>query len=197
MIDEERADLQQRELAVAEERACLAARRVDLETRARDLREREVAFQEKEAKVEELLAERSEGIEWVVKWVGEANPTLDTLGLSPIRVAEAPPSLGAVLPALDSAAECLQCMESTILKRLETEGREVAWAMVEYVLTCFRSHDPAVPLTPVLVGPVPEMVAAAREGVQEAVGIVVSHIERLAKPDLPTGGPPPPGPPIE
>jgi hypothetical protein len=87
-------------------------------------------------------------------------------------------------------------MESTVLERLETEGRAVAQAMVEYVLTCFWSHDPMVPLTPVFVGPMLEMVAAAREGVQEAVGIVVSRIERLADPDLPTEGDPS-GPPTE
>jgi hypothetical protein len=44
MIDEERADLPQRELAVVEERARLAAHRVDLGNRAQDLREREVAL---------------------------------------------------------------------------------------------------------------------------------------------------------
>jgi hypothetical protein len=193
MIDEQRADLQEQELAVAKERASLSASRVDLVTQAQDLKEqeaalqeREMAFHEREAKMEELLAERSAGIERVVKWVGEANPTLDTLGLSPIQVAEAPPSLGAVLPALDSAAERLLRIESTVLERLETKGRVVARAMVEYILTCFRSHDPAILLTPILVGPVPEMVAVAREGVQEAVEIVVSPIKRRARLDLPT-----------
>jgi hypothetical protein len=150
-----------------------------------------MAFQEREAKIEELLAERSTGIDRVVKWVSEANPTLDTLGLSPIQVAEAPPSLGIVLPALDSTAEWLRRMESTILERLETEGRAVARVMAEYILTCFWSHDPAVPLTPILVGPVPETVAAAREGVQETVEIVVSRIKRRAGPDLPTEETPP------
>jgi chromosome segregation ATPase len=196
MIDEERANLQQQELAVAEERARLASLRVDLANWAQDLREREVALQEKEAKVEEFLAEWSAGIERVVKSVGEANSSLDTLGLSPIQITEAPSSLGAILPALDSAVERLQLMESTVLERLETEGQAVARAMVEYVLTCFRSQDPAVPLTPVLVGPVLETVAAAWEGVQEAVGIVVSRIERLADPDLLTEGDPF-GPPTE
>jgi hypothetical protein len=146
--------------------------------------------------MEELLAKRSAGIDRVVKWVGEANPTLDTLGLSPIQVAEAPPSLGVVLPALDSATEWLRRMESTVLERLETEGQVVAQAMAEYILTCFRSHDPVVPLTPVLVGPVPEMVAAAREGVQEAADIVVSHIERRLGPG-PASGRDPFGPPEE
>jgi hypothetical protein len=105
-----------------EERARLASLRVDLANQAQDLREREVALQEKEAKVEELLAEQSTRIERVVKWVGEANSSLDTLGLSPIQVAKAPSSLGTILPTRDSTAERLQCMESTVLERLETEG---------------------------------------------------------------------------
>jgi hypothetical protein len=162
-----------------------------MEVRARDLREREVAVQEKEAKLEGLLAEQSAGIERVVKWVGEANSTLDILGLSPIQVAEAPSSLGAVLPLLDSASEHLQRLESTVVGRLETEGQEVARVVVDYVLTCFWSHDPAIPLTPVLVGPVPETVAAAHEGVQEAVEIMAARFKRFTGPDLQTGGPPP------
>jgi hypothetical protein len=64
-----------------------------------------MAFHEREAKMEELLAQRSTRIERVVKWVDEANLALDTLGLSAIQVAYAPPSLGVVLPALDSATE--------------------------------------------------------------------------------------------
>jgi hypothetical protein len=91
-----------------------------LQKREMALQEREMALQEREAKMEELLAERSTGIDRVVRWVGEANPSLDALGLSPIQVAEAPPSLGVVLPVLDSAAERLRRMESTVLNRLET-----------------------------------------------------------------------------
>jgi hypothetical protein len=155
-----------------------------------------MAFQEREAKMEELLAERSAGIDRVVRWVGEANPTLDSLELNPIQVAEAPPSLGAILPALDSAVERLRRMESTVLDRLETEGRVVARAMAEYILTCYRSHDPAILLTPVLVRPVRETVAAAWEGLQEVVDIVVSRIERRPSPGLARGRDPS-GPPEE
>jgi hypothetical protein len=143
MIDDKRATLQQQEVAVQEEKARLAALQTDMESRARDLKEREVAAQEKEArlaplqtdleartwdlkerevKVEGLLAEQSTGIEPVVKGVGEANTTLDTLGLSPIQVAEAPSSLDTVLPALDSTVEHLQRLESTVVERLESEG---------------------------------------------------------------------------
>jgi hypothetical protein len=171
-------------VAIQEKEARLAALQMDMEARTQDLKEQE-------AKVEGLLAEQSAGIERVVKWVGEANSTLDILGLSPIQVAEAPSSLGAVLPLLDSASEHLQRLESTVVGRLETEGQEVARVVVDYVLTCFWSHDPAIPLTPVLVGPVPETVAAAHEGVQEAVEIMAARFKRFTGPDLQTGGPPP------
>jgi hypothetical protein len=140
--------------------------------------------------VEGLLVEQSAGIERVVKWVGEANSTLDILGLSPIQVAEAPSSLGAVLPVLDSAAERLQRLESTVVGRLDTEGQEVARVVADYILTHFWSHNPVIPLTPVLVGPVPETVAAAREGVQKAVEILAASFERFTGLDLQTGGAP-------
>jgi hypothetical protein len=65
---------------------------------------------------------------------------------------------------------------------LETEGRAVARGMAEYILTCFRSHDPAFQLTPVLVGPIRATAAAAQEGVQEAVDMVVSLIRRRPGP---------------
>jgi hypothetical protein len=87
-------------------------------------------------------------------------------------------------------------MESTILDRLEIEGRVVARVMTEYVLTYFCSHDPAIPLSPVLVGPVRETVAAAREGVQEVADIMVSRIERRPGPG-PASGRDPSGPPEE
>jgi hypothetical protein len=35
-------------------------------------------------------------------------------------------------------------MEFAILDHLETEGRVVARATAEYILTCYRSHDPAI-----------------------------------------------------
>jgi hypothetical protein len=56
--------------------------------------------------------------------------------------------------------------------------------VVDHVLTCFRSHDPAISLTPVLEGPVPEAEAAAREGVQEAVKIMPSRFKHNVEPDL-------------
>jgi hypothetical protein len=54
--------------------------------------------------------------------------------------------------------------------------------MAEYILTSFRSHDPTVQLTPVLVGPLRTTAAAAREGVQEAVDMVAARLRRRPGP---------------
>jgi hypothetical protein len=55
---------------------------------------------------------------------------------------------------LDFTVERLRYLESGMHDLLEIEGRAVARGMAEYILTCFRSHDPAFQLTPVLVGPI-------------------------------------------
>jgi hypothetical protein len=75
-------------------------------------------------------------------------------------------------------------LESTLVVRLEAEGWELAQMVVDHVLTCFRSHDLAMSLTPVLKGLGPEAEAAAREGVQKAVEIVASRFERNVEPNL-------------
>jgi hypothetical protein len=54
LIEEQRTDLQEWELAVAQEKSSLATYRVDVVTRAQGLKEREAALQEWEAKMEEL-----------------------------------------------------------------------------------------------------------------------------------------------
>jgi hypothetical protein len=184
MIDNERAALshQEQELsrweaAAKEEEDRLSALWTDLVARTRDLKVRET-------KVEGSLAEQRAGVKRIVKWVGEASTTLETLGLSPIQVVEAPSSLGVVLRALDSVAERLQRLEPTLVTRQAIEGRELARVVADYVLTCFRSHDPVISLTPVLEDPVPEAKAVAQEGVQEAVEIVAARFERNTGPDL-------------
>jgi hypothetical protein len=91
-IDDERATLNLREVAIQDEEACLAALRSGLEARTRDL-------EEWEAEVEGFLAEQRTGVERIMKWVGEASTTLEPLGLSPIHVAEAPSSIGQVSAA--------------------------------------------------------------------------------------------------
>jgi hypothetical protein len=159
-------ELQEQEAAVEKE----------LAAGTRRLREREAALQERVAKVEEFQSEWSASIGRIVRWADEVNSSLEGLGANPIWVAEAPSSLSVALQVLDSTAEHLQGLESGMLDLLEAEGRAVAWGTAEYILTSFRSHDPAIQLTPVLVGPIRVTAAAAKEGVQEAVDMVVSRI---------------------
>jgi hypothetical protein len=165
-------ELQKREEAAEEE----------LAAGTRRLQEREVALREREAKVEELLAERSASIDRITSWVGAVNPVLEALGANPVRVSGASSPLGAALQVLDSTAERLRDVEASIQDLLETEGRVVARGMAEYILSSFRSHDPAIPLTPVLVGPLRATAAAAREGVQEAAEMVAARARHRPEP---------------
>jgi hypothetical protein len=50
--------------------------------------------------------------------------------------------------------------------------------VIEYILMCFRSHDPTVSLEPVIAGPVAATEDAAREGVQDAVELVAECFQR-------------------
>jgi hypothetical protein len=49
---------------------------------------------------------------------------------------------------------------------------------LEYVLTCFRSHDSAISLEPVIAGPVAAIKDAAWESVQDAVELVAERFQR-------------------
>jgi DNA repair exonuclease SbcCD ATPase subunit len=165
-------ELQKREEAVEDELAAGTQR----------LQEREAALREREAKVEELLAERGASTDRITRWVGVVNPLLESLGANPIWVSGAPSPLGAALQVLDTTAERVRDVEANIQDLLETEGREVARGVAEYILTSFRSHDPAIQLTPVLVGPLRATAAVAREGVLEAAGMVAAHLRRRPEP---------------
>jgi hypothetical protein len=78
------------------------------------------------------------------------------LGMSPIPVLEPPTSIFDVLPVLDSAADCLRRLDQILGARLDAEGGGLCRAVIEYILTCFRSHDSAISLEPVIAGPVAE-----------------------------------------
>jgi hypothetical protein len=61
---------------------------------------------------------------------------------------------------------------------LESEGGKLCRAVIEYILTCFRSHDPAISLEPVIAGPMATTEDTAREGVQDVVELVVERFQR-------------------
>jgi hypothetical protein len=50
--------------------------------------------------------------------------------------------------------------------------------VIEYILTCFRSQDPAFSLGPVIAGPVADTKDAARGSVQDAVDVMAKRFQR-------------------
>ena len=128
--------------------------------------------------LEDLQAEHRVGVQRIAEWAGEASTTLVPLGMSPIPVSELPVSISDALPVLDSTAERLRCLDQILGARMEAESSGLCRVVVDYVLTCFRSHDPAMSLAPVLDGPMAATEDAAWESVQDAVETVAAHFQR-------------------
>jgi hypothetical protein len=97
---------------------------------------------------------------------------------------ESQPGVGAArvdlrcLSVLDSTAERLRLLDQILGARLEAEGSRLCRAVVDYVMTCFRSHDPAMSLEPVIAGLVVVTKDAAQEGVLDAVELVAERFQR-------------------
>jgi hypothetical protein len=102
--------------------------------------------------LEDLQAEHRAEVQRITEWVGEASTTLVPLGMSPIPVSEPPVSISDAIQVLDSAADRLWRLDQILGACLEAEGSKLCRAVVDYVLTCFRSHDPAISLAPVIDG---------------------------------------------
>ena len=128
--------------------------------------------------LDDLWAEQRAGAQRIAAWAGEVSTTLVSLGVSPIPALVRPTSISDALPVLDFAADRLRRMDQILGARLETEGSRLCRSAIEYVLTCFRSHDPAVSLGPVIAGPVADTEDAAREGIQDVVDVVAGRFQR-------------------
>jgi hypothetical protein len=127
--------------------------------------------------LEDLQAEHRVGVQRIAEWAGEASTALVPLGMSPIPVSELLVSISDALPVLDSTDDRLRRLDQILGARLQAEGSKLCRAVVEYVLTCFRSHDPAISLAPVINGPVAATEDAARESVQDVVEMVVARFQ--------------------
>ena len=90
------------------------------------------------------------GAQRIPDWATEASLALVPLGMSPIQVEEPPASIADALPVLNSASDRLRCLEPVLAGQLEAEGHELVRMVAEHILTCFRSHDPAISLAPVV-----------------------------------------------
>ena len=112
--------------------------------------------------LEDLQAEHRAGVQRIAEWASEASTALVPLGMSPIPVLEPLVSISDALLVIDSAADRLRRLDQILGARLEAEGSKLCRAVVDYILTCFRSHDPAISLAPVIDGPVAATEDAAR-----------------------------------
>jgi hypothetical protein len=128
--------------------------------------------------LDDLRVEQRAGAQRITAWAGEASTTLVPLGMSPIPALVRPATVSNALLILDSTADRLRRLDQVLGTRLEAEGGRLCRSAIEYVLTCFRSHDPTISLGPVIVGPVADTEDAAREGVQDAVDVVVGRFQR-------------------
>jgi hypothetical protein len=128
--------------------------------------------------LEDLQAELRAGVQRIAAWAGEASTTLVPLGVSPIPVSQPPTSISDALPVLDSAVDHLRRLDQILGAHLEAEGGRLCRAVVEYILMCFRSHDPAISLEPVIAGPVADTEDAAPEGIKDAVELVAERFQR-------------------
>jgi hypothetical protein len=122
--------------------------------------------------LEDLRVEHHIGVQRIAAWADEASSALVPLGVSPILVSKQSVSISDALPVLNSAADRLRCLDQILGARLEAEGSKLCRTLIEYVLTCFRSHDPAISLGPVIAGPVADTEDAARGSVQDVVDVV-------------------------
>jgi hypothetical protein len=87
-------------------------------------------------------------------------------------------SISDALPVLDSAADRLRRLDQILGARLKAEGGRLYRAVIEYILTCFRNHDPTISLEPVIAGPVADIEDAAQQGVQDTVEVVAERFQR-------------------
>ena len=181
-LEEERKSLARRESLTTSMERSLEHQREALKALREKATQKEASLQEKtcqlaqaalDARVQEAVQEavrklqedQHMGAQRIIDWAGEASSALVPLGMSPIQVAKLPASIADALPVLDSASERLRRLDQILIGHLEAEGRELCRMVAEYILTCLRSHDPAISLAPVVDGPVAETEASTRESV--------------------------------
>jgi uncharacterized protein (DUF3084 family) len=183
-------DLALREEMFERREKLLADHEFEAEEKERTLEERICQFQAAQAALgpqvvevtkkalEDLQAEHRAGVQRIAAWADEASTALVPLGVSPIPVSQLPTSISDAVPVLDSAADRLRRLDQILGARLEAKGGRLCRVVVEYVLTCFQSHDPAISLELVIAGPVADTEDTAWEGIKYAVELVAERFQR-------------------
>jgi hypothetical protein len=100
------------------------------------------------------------------------------IGFCPLHARDPMEEVSAALPLLDSVGAKMLKLEEVGGGELEVEGRTLAKAVAEYVLTCFWSRDPQISLELVVQGPIMEMTDATHAGVKDTVKLIAERVER-------------------
>jgi hypothetical protein len=93
------------------------------------------------SRLEELQAARAGEAQKVWDFLGQTEAALVPLGFSPLHAGDPVEDVSAALPLLDSIGAKMLKLEEVSGGQLEAEGRALAKAVVEYVLTYFWSRD--------------------------------------------------------
>jgi hypothetical protein len=128
--------------------------------------------------LEDLQAAHAGDAQRVWSFLGQADAVLAAFSFSPVQTSGAAPEDGIAVPLLDSTAAKISHLEDAVSSLIEEEGRALAQAVAEHVLMCFRSHDPAISLEPVVRGPAEEPAGAAAVGVEDAARAVADRFKR-------------------
>ena len=160
-----------------------AKKKAEFEERTREVEATKAALDTRvqeavQEAVRKLQEDQRVGAQRIADWASKASLALVPLGMSPIQVAEPPASIADALPVLNSASDRLRRLEPVLAGQLEAESRELIRMVAKHILTCLRSHNLAISLTPVVDGPVAETEAAARNSVREIVDFVAAYFKR-------------------
>jgi hypothetical protein len=192
-LDRREAELDREREGLKDARVQILAHELDADAREAGLRDQEARLAARERQLverqmqelavtrkglEDLQASRAGDAQRVWSFLGQADAVLASFGFSPIRTGGAAPEGGVAVPLLDSAAAKISQLEDHVGSRIEEEGRALAQAVVEHVLMCFRSRDPAISLEPVVQGPAEEPAGATAAGVEDAARAVADRFKR-------------------
>jgi hypothetical protein len=190
------SDLDRREAKLDREREGLKDTRVQILARELDADAREAGLRDQEARLaaaggaadeelavarkglEDLQASHAGDAQRVWSFLGQADAVLTSFGFSPIRTGGAAPEGGVAVPLLDSAGVKISQREDAVDSCIEEEDHALAQALVEHVLMCFRSRDPAISLEPVVQGLAKEPAEAAAAGVEDVARAVADRFKR-------------------
>ena len=144
------------------------------EARKREASEAAVALQQEEREKQTLLHERGEATKMMREIFSRVRDAVFVVGLGEASVPGAGDRPGHYALGFQDVAERLAGLGEAVSRRLEEEGQELAFAVAEHTLACYRSRDPNFSLEPAVQG-------IDEAGEEEARGAVREAADEIAK----------------